>query len=218
MKKIIFLAFITLAFNVGVQAQDVSLFTRGNLSIGSKYHELDYAGNTLLYSGGGGMGVEIGTHIGLVKDLKASFSVGYQLNLVFAGETINGVTNSSSAVFGRSFVGLGLINGFNLSHRTITHLLIGTGIQFNNPSQLSLTENEVDLGSISYSSAISFYFEAGISLKLSDNLSLDPTIRYRSLSFEIEDDQFNSPNLTDAEFVNYNANGVEFALTLVRKF
>ena len=218
MKRIILFAFIALIISTTTQAQDFSLFTRGNLSIGSKYMELDYGGNTLLYSGGGGMGLEIGTQISLVKDLRATFSIGYQLNLAFMGETVNGVTNSSSAVFGRSFLGLGLINGFGLSHRTITHLLIGTGVQYNTPSKLSLTENEVDLGSTSYNSTISFYFEGGISLKLSDNLTLDPTIRYRSLTFEAEENQFNSPNLTDADFVNYNASGVEFALTLVRSF
>ncbi|MEL6557133.1 MAG: hypothetical protein AAFQ94_03050 [Bacteroidota bacterium] len=218
MKKIILLAFIALTVTSAAQAQSFSLFTRGNVSIGSQYNELDYFGNTLFYSGGGGMGLEIGSQIGIVNNLRATVSFGYQLNLAFTGETVNDVTTTSSALFGRSFVGLGLINGFELSHRTISHILVGAGVQYNSPSKLRLTENDVDLGSNSYSAALGFYFEGGISLKLSDNLTLDPTIRYRSLSFEVEDNQFNAPNLTDERFVNYNANGVEFALTLVRAF
>lgn len=218
MKKIISLAFITLMVASAIQAQDFSLFTRGNLSIGSQYNELDYFGNTLPYSGGGGMGLEIGTRIGIVNNLKATVSFGYQLNLAFTGETVNDVTTTSSAIFGRSFVGLGLINGFALSHRTITHLLVGAGVQYNSPSKLRLTENDVDLGSTEYNSALGFYFEAGISLKLSDNLTLDPTIRYRSISFEIENYDFTVQHLVNADFLNYNANGVELALTLVRSF
>ena len=218
MKKIILLAFITLMISTSTQAQNLSLFTRGNLSIGSQYHDLDYFGNTLLFSGGGGMGLEIGAQIDIVQKLKANISLGYQLNLAFTGESVNDVTTTSSAIFGRSFIGLGLINEFELSHRTITHLLLGVGFQYNSPSRLRITENNVDLGSTSYQPALGTYIEGGFSLKLSDNLTLDPTIRYRSLSFEIEDYNFTAQHLMNADFLNYNANGVELALTLVRSF
>jgi len=218
MKKIILLGLFTFLTTSVSLAQDFGLFTRGNLSVGPNYSQIYDAGIDLENRTGGAMGLEGGAQIGFANNLNVNLSTGFQINIALMTSSFNDIRSSTAVFYNRNFISFGLVKGIDLSHRTITDILLGAGIQYNVAGKLSITENDFYQGKVIFNPALGFYLESGISLKLSHNLSLDPTIRYRLLSFEVDDNQLGSSDQIRPDIENFNANGVEFALTLVRSF
>ncbi|MGB3465275.1 MAG: outer membrane beta-barrel protein [Cyclobacteriaceae bacterium] len=216
MKKIFFIILTTVTLHATVEAQNPSLFLRGNLSLGTNYTTLDYNGFDISYSPGGGFGLDIGLQTELTENLNLRASLGYQLVVALQAESVNGYTNSSSATFNRKVLGLGLVKGIELDSRSLTHFLIGGGLQYNAPGRLSRTENTDSLGKISYKSSFGFYLEAGVAIRLSREMSLEPSLRYRSISFSGEDYTGGSFESLPAELQTLNASGIELGFTLVK--
>lgn len=200
-----------------IHAQELSLIGRTNLSIGLDYRVLDYFGEDLLYSPGGGMGLELGLQVDMGEGFALQSTLGYQLNLAFQIESFDGVTNKSSSSFNRKFVSLGALKGFNLNGTTIKSLQFGSGINFNWPGALSRIENDVELGKSTYSTGIGLYFEAGLRLQILDNTYLDPAIRYRKLSFTAKSFTQGAVSELPDYLQKLNANGIELGVTFVRK-
>ena len=61
-----------------LQAQNLKFIGRYNLGIGASYESLDYNGAQVMYSPGGGMGLEAGLGYELLKNLDGYLTAGFQ--------------------------------------------------------------------------------------------------------------------------------------------
>ena len=68
------------------------------------YQSLNFNGADILYSPGGGMGLEGGIQLKITKNFYTSISVGYQRHLAFQSENVYGVSNKTSFNFNRKFL------------------------------------------------------------------------------------------------------------------
>ncbi|MEM6644542.1 MAG: hypothetical protein AAF616_16300 [Bacteroidota bacterium] len=216
-KKILIATLITLTWINFTSAQNISFIARTNLSIGTEYQNIDYNGGNLLYSPGGGIGIELGLQVPLVKGFAIQSTLGYQQNLALQAESVNGVSNRSSVSFNRKLISLGLSKGFKLSDGTIKSLQLGVGSNLNFPGTLKRIENDERLGESNYNSNIGLYFEIALRIAISEGMYLDPAIRYRQLDFSV--DSFSDGPTTDLPgyLQALNANGIELGVTFVKE-
>ncbi|GEM_PF-4584364 len=215
-RTVLLLAIVLSAPIKTARAQSLSLVGRGNLSIGLQYNDLDYNGGELFYSPGGGMGLEGGLRLDIGEGFAIQSTLGYQLHLALQTESINGISNKSSFNFNRKFVSFGMLKKFKLGHGIVGGFQLGAGTSLNLPGTLKRIENDNELGESNYNSNVGFYFEAGLRLRILDNVYLDPAIRYRQLSFVAK--SFSDGAISDLpeHLQQLNANGIELGLTIVK--
>ncbi|VXD11164.1 outer membrane beta-barrel protein [Marinoscillum sp. 108] len=216
-KQLLLIILFSIASVRVLTAQSLNFVGRGNLSIGAEYQSIDYNGGDLFYSPGGGIGVELGLQLDIVKGFAIQSTLGYQLHLALQAESVNGVSNKSSFNFNRKFISLGVLKNFKLTDKTVNSLQVGTGASINFPGTLKRTENDNELGESSYHSNFGLYFELALRLKLSDKVYLDPAIRYRRLNFSAE--SYSNGPITDLPdyLQDLNSNGIELGITFVKK-
>ena len=194
------------------------LVARGNLSIGAEYETLDYSGGDILYSPAGGMGFEVGLQSRLAKNLFLQSTLGYQLNLALQAESFNGVTNRSSFSFNRKFINVGLLTRFLIPEdiAVFEGFTLGSGVHFSFPGKLTRIENEEQLGSSRYKSNIGYYIDLGVRLRMSENVLLEPGIRYRRVQHDGKSFTEGPIETLPVALQNLNCNGVELGLTLIK--
>lgn len=217
MYRLLCLCLLSAVLSSQAIAQKVSFFGRLNLGIGAQYENLDYNGATIAYSPGGGMGLEAGLSRELIKGFDAYVSLGYQKNLAMQYESMNGVSNETSFSFGRTFLSLGASKLFELSNGTIHGITVGGGLNYNIPGTLKLIENNESFGSATYQRALGFHLDTRLILKFTDDFSLAPGIRYRSLKFKkgiVTNGTHPFPDKLHA----LNATGVEVSVTAFKRF
>lgn len=220
MKKSIIILIGAVLLSLASNAQNTSFTIRGNMSIGTNYQSLDYSGQQLRYSPGGGSGIEFGIDQKLAREFSLRASIGFQLNLALQSEQSfgsNSYSNKSSFTFSRGFFSLGAVKGIPLSGKSVTHFLIGAGAQYHLPGPLERTENDSFRGRINYSSSFGAYMEAGILIRINKKASLEPTLRYRSLSFTASEFLHTSADETDEDLIDMSANGIEIGVTYVKR-
>ncbi|MFK7953187.1 MAG: hypothetical protein AB8B73_10095 [Ekhidna sp.] len=208
---------LSLIISIGSYSQEVSPFGRLNISIGSEYGSLDYQGNDILYSTGGGIGFEGGLESILGYGLTPYISLGYQLNAAFQVENFNGVKNKSSFTFGRLFATAGLNKLFDVGGEVITHVIFGSGINYSIPTSTSRTENNIELGSTSYDPALGFHIDFKLRINVFDKTYLDTGIRYRHLNFSGTEYTDSNQSSLPVELDDPNASGVELSITFGKK-
>ena len=197
-------------------AQKIEPLARINLSIGTEYKELDYAGGTLLYSTGGGIGLEAGLKLNLAKKFFIQTGLAYQLHLALQSESFNGISNTSRFNFNRKSINLGTYRGFSLNDKLAHEFILGVGANLNIPGKLTRIENDESLGSIEYDPSFGLYAEVGFKIPIS-NITLMPNFRYRILGFSAR--RFSDGHIT--QLPDYlretNSNGFELGLTITPK-
>ncbi len=221
MKKTTTLLILNLAIAFGIQAQTISWTGKANLSIGMDYQSINYYDGEIFYSPGGGIGIEGGIQLEIIKNLNLYTSLGYQLNFALQAENSNGVSNRSSFSFNRKFLTLGVSKIIQLSDiNTVQGLLFGGGVNFSIPGTMKIIENKNTEFITKYKPNLGYHFETGLRLDLSQGFYLDATIRYRALEFSGKSFSYSggSHSGTGTEFLNkLNASGIELGATFVKK-
>lgn len=209
------LVILMMSIQYFTHAQGVNFVLRGNTSNGLDAISLDYLGNNLQTSPGGGIGLEAGLQLPLMENLLLQPTLGHFLSFGFQYESINGTSNQSSMIFNRIFLSLGVIKQFKFDKPVFQGLLLGTGLQYNLPGKLKRTENNQELGYTTYDNSMAIYMEVGLRIKIAKALFLDPGIRFRRLHFNING--YSDGDIADlpGELRNLNANGLEFGLSFV---
>jgi len=202
-----------------VNAQELHFISRVNISIGMDYKTLNYAGSEMLYSPGGGMGLEAGLQLDLQNGFALQSTIGYQLHLAFQGESGGGFSNKSSFNFNRKFLSLGALKNFKLSDGTgtLNGIHLGAGTHINLPGSLKRIENEFELGTSKYDPSLGFYVEIGLNLKIDEDMFFTPSIRYRQLSFSAKSFTEGSISNLPDYLQELNANGVELGVTFAMR-
>ena len=198
-------------------AQNLKFVGRYNLGIGAQYETLDYNGASVLYSPGGGMGLEAGLAYEVVKNLDTYVTVGFQKNLALQYESMNGVSNKTSFSFGRTFVSGGINKLFQLSEGTFNGIILGGGINYNMPGKLKIIENNENRGIATYNSALGFHIDAKLKLKFNDNFSLEPGLRYRNINFESSNTLSGNSSFPEG-LRQVNATGVDLSVSIAKRF
>ncbi|WP_224995625.1 outer membrane beta-barrel protein [Cesiribacter sp. SM1] len=204
------------ALAMPAMAQNLKFIGRVNVGFGAQYESLDYSGDQVVYSPGGGMGLEAGLGYELIKRLDAYATLGFQKNLALQYESVNGTSNKTSASFGRGYFTAGLNKLFKTSDGVLNGIILGAGLNYNFPGKLKLTENSHDMGEWTYTNALGYQVEAKLRLKFTDTFSMDPGFRYRNIYFEYEPTA-NSAWPAPANMNRLNATGVDLSLTLVKR-
>lgn len=219
MKKIL-LCLCLAAGGVAVSAQTLSWTGRLNLGIGARYGSLDYQGSSVLFSPGGGSGLEAGLHYGFLENTTAVATAGFQYGIAYQYQNTNGLENKTSFSFGRGFLSLGVNQLIPLSDRDrgFRGMIVGAGTTYWIPGSLSLTENNTDLGTVSYSNIMGYYAEVKVCLALGDYFSLQPGIRYRNVTFKASDYSKGGLGSLNPEFARTNGNGLDISVAAVREF
>lgn len=218
MKKLFF-AGLLLCLAGQVSAQKLSFMGRVNLGIGVEYSQLDYNGTKIMYSPGGGFGLEAALCYSLITNLDAYAGLGFQQNLAYQYESMNGVSNKTSFTFTRGYFTAGVNKLFQLSEGTLHGFIIGAGMSYQFPGTLKITENNEQLVEATYKNALGLHLDAKLRLKFSETFSLDPGIRYRNLYLDAASTlQSGSGSTIPADLINLNASGLEFSATLVKRF
>ncbi|AHM63325.1 hypothetical protein D770_25400 [Flammeovirgaceae bacterium 311] len=207
---------LLIAFAGQATAQNLKFISRLNLGIGAQYDWLDYNGNQVAYSPGGGMGLEAGLGYELLKNLDAYATLGFQKNLALQYESMNGVSNKTSASFGRGYFTAGFNKLFKTSDGVFNGIILGAGLNYNLPGKLKLTENNQSMGEWAYGNALGYQVEAKFKLKFTESFSLDPGLRYRNIRFENEQSA-NSAWPTLPYMNRLNATGVDLSVALVKR-
>ena len=200
-----------------LQAQNLKFIGRYNLGIGASYESLDYNGAQVLYSPGGGMGLEAGLGYELLKNLDGYLTAGFQKNLALQYQSMNGVSNKTSASFGRGYFTAGLNKLVETSDGVLNGFIFGAGLNYNFPGKLKLTQNNEYLGEWSYNNALGYQLEAKLRLKFTDSFSLDPGLRYRNIRYEFSPEKTTTSKPVPANMNRLNANGVDVSVTLVKR-
>ncbi|MEM6264915.1 MAG: hypothetical protein AAGI38_20555 [Bacteroidota bacterium] len=200
-----------------VNAQGLNLIVRGNIAIGTEYQSLDFWGRNLSYSPGGGLGVEVGVQFDMLKGFGIQLTLGRQFNYTFHEETVNGITNRSSFTFNRRFISLGVLKNFTLTDGIVNSLQVGAGTNLNYPGTMTRVENEVVIEESSYYSNFGIYIDLVLRLKITDQIFLDPGIRYRQLNFSAESFSEGAVSELPDNLQEVNASGVEIGLTFVQR-
>lgn len=212
------LSFAFLVYLFPALSQNVSFVARGNLSASGDTHTLDFGGRDLIYSPGAGIGLEIGLQIEIFEDFTLQSTLGHQLSLNLQTESFNGVSNESSYVFNRSFISFGAGKYFVLGENVFNGIFLEGGVQYHLPGSLKRTENDIDLGTSKYDPNLGYYLGAGARLKLKSELFLDPGIRFRSLELTAKSYTDGPIEVLPTYLQTLNVNGLELAVSLVKKF
>ncbi len=221
MKKITTLLILNIIIAFGIQAQNITWTGRANLSVGMDYQSISYYDGEMFYSPGGGIGIEGGIQLEIIKNLNLYTSLGYQLNFALQAENNNGVSNRSSFSFNRKFLTLGVNKIIQLSDiNTVQGIILGGGVEFNIPGTMKIIENKDTEFLTKFKPNLGFHFETGLRLDLSQGFFLDATIRYRALEFSGKSFSYSRGSLsgTGTEFSDMlNASGIELGATFVKK-
>lgn len=221
------LLFILTVSSIKAQV-NYELIIRSNLGIGADYTSLEYSNinseGELLYSPGGGIGLELGLACLPFKSIEVYSTLGYQQNLALQYQSSsNGETDKTSFSFSRGSILIGANYIYKFSEKM--GLKIGGGGSYNIPGKMSVTELNVDYGKFTFDSEFGFHLETGFFYELK-NWKFFPSIRYRNLNFYLKD--YNQQiNISSRRAENYeqllsniknlNANGVDLSLTIRRK-
>lgn len=217
MKKTILALIVCLSFSTFSQAQRLNFLLRGNLSVGLDYQTLDYDGSSIIYSPGGGIGLEPGVELQLAKNTYAYATAGYQFNLSARVERSSYYSNKTSFSFNRKFFTVGANQLIPLSDGILNGLMLGGGGNFSIPGKLTRFENDYDLGSVTYKSGIGFHVDAKLRLKFSDNISMDAGLRYRNLELKYDTYDSGGSYILPDYLQTLNASGIEISATLVQR-
>lgn len=217
MKTYFFAATFSIFFFTQVSGQALTMVLRGNVGAGMSYYTLDYSGGSIFYSPGGGVGLEAGMQLELLKNLNLGVTFGYQHHLALQAETSTFYTNKTSFTFNRKYVSIATTKYFKISDKVLQNAITGAGFSYNSPGALIRTENNKNLGRSEYDNRFAVFFEGGLGFKASDTWSVNPTLRYRLLKFDAI--SFSEGEVVDlpTHLQRLNANGLEVGVTLIKK-
>jgi hypothetical protein len=202
---------VFILFICGVNANEISVLARYNQGIGFEYNELDYDGNSLWYSPGGGTGFEAGLYIETFNGLYAYMTGEYRFNLALYSD----VDIESSFVFSRGTMSVGTNYHFPYSNYGVSAVIIGAGMNYTEPGKLKIIENNQELGDVFYNPAIGFHVDCKIRFNISGIFYLDPGIRYRNIFIDSRRYEHGHTSSLPGYLNRLNVSGIDLSVTLV---
>ena len=216
-RVLLLLSFLCFIAEAGY-SQDLKLLLRLNRSFGFNYEQLNYyGGNAILYSPGGGGGIEIGLARKLGPNTDIYGSLAYQQNLALQYTNINGQSQKSSFLFNRKTASLGLNHSFILSERWLRGFVLGGGLSYNFPGKLKIIEEDIEYGAIGYSSNPGYHADVKLIFELTEGLRLNPGLRYRNTLFFANSYEKGPISALPEKFRDLQASGVELSVTLLKE-
>ena len=206
LSMLLFLASIQIGYS-----QQTNLLIRLNNSFGFEYHPIGFYNQTIDYTFGGGMGLEVGAEHFLSEKVQTYGTIGYQL--MFSGTF--GTGNQSSMFFNRKFATLGANYLFPINKTYVKGILIGGGINANIPGKLEIVENDVSIGDIHYKFGLGYHVDAKIRFQVSEKLLFEAGLRYRNLHLDF--DSFDNQNniILPSYLSRINNSGLELQGSLI---
>lgn len=209
----------------------LELSLRTNLGIGAKYETLQFDNadsyGELIYSPGGGIGLELGVGYLLKDHLLTYGAVGYQQNIALQYHSSNyGGTDKTSFFFNKTSLQVGTNYRFKFREKGKFGMLLGGGGSFNLPGKMSITELNFHYGDVTFKPALGLHAETGVFIELK-KLILKGSIRLRHLNYKLKN--YNQPSDSNTwttdnyeQFPNYiqkvNASGGDLSFSLIKKF
>ncbi len=198
-------------------SQGVEFVARLNFGIGLSYDRLDYLGNDVYYSPGGGSGFELGVVVPYGA-LEAYFMGGLQQNLAIQSETTTtGGVHESSFFFNRKSLLTGVNYKLYLWDRTFTGFKIGGGVNYNFPGNYRTTENNNTLQNITYRAAAGYHLGVDIVLQF-PKFTLAPGLRYRSMAYKARSQEFGDVSDLTGDLRRLDASGIDISVSILKTF
>ncbi|MFN6946222.1 MAG: outer membrane beta-barrel protein [Cytophagaceae bacterium] len=230
LKKILFITglfFCLIIINVTAQIK-TELILRHNIGIGLVYNTLKFSNpqgsGEMIYSPGGGMGIEVGLGFSLNKNIEVYGTMGYHQNLALNSHTSNMRTDRTSFSFNRKTFLFGANYQFRFTEGGRTGLKFGGGGSYNIPGTMSITELNVPRGNFRYGSEFGFHFETGFFHEFK-KFAMVYSARYRHLNFDFtgyrQVNNFSSSlyfltpgnSLSSFRYRSLNASGIDISIT-----
>lgn len=195
----------------------IDLIGRANVGFGFNYQEMDFQNEPILYSPGGGMGLEIGGQTEVYDNVYAYFTMGWHQNLRLKLPNSENSQNRdrSSFVFARFPFTLGANYVWTFDDPWVQGIIVGGGLSYNKPSRLKLIENNDRLGLISYNGNVAVLLDFKIRMELFKGFYFDPGIRYRRLKFRADEHAKGNVKDLPNHLRTLNASGLDFSATFV---
>lgn len=212
MKKILLVTILFIPHLVF--SQNFSIYGSAGLNFGANSQEMDFGGETIRYGYGSGLGLHAGFQYDTkLADIFVYSEVGINWCLAYQYQNINGSSNKSAFTFNHKSVSLGVGKLFRIETVDIINgIRINAGLDYNFPSEGSLTENDFKYGVIQYDNSLGFHIESRLSLQLTDAFLLEPGFGFNVVQFNYTDfDWYNGSPEPSKLFPN--ASSLSFFLT-----
>lgn len=214
LKKALVAGLFLFVFKLPSFAQ-VDLVGKLNVGIGMDYRTLDFLGSEVIYSSGGGMGIEVGLIFPFNK-LEAYTMLGYQQNLAMQYESSTyGGTHETSFTFNRKSVIGGANYKLFFSERRFRGFKIGGGFNFNFPGTYSITENNDRFGDIKYQQTLGYHVNVDLVIELNE-ISLVPGLRYRHIEYPVKSYEEGAAADLPKDLRNLNASGIDISISIIK--
>jgi len=156
----------TISNSLLAQSQRKPFFEIGGVSsFGFDHQTINYISQSgdnlnLPYSGGGGIGLQLGLGVFLNKNWILRTDLQYQVVLAGQIENYNGVKTQSTAVFSRATISPGLYYSFSIPEKYfIKGVELGAHLDYNLPGALKITENNTKLEDTKFKNALGYRFK-----------------------------------------------------------
>jgi len=203
-------------------AQSTHFISRVNWSAGFEYKQLDYYGENVLYSpGGGGLGLEFGFARNFLPGLEAYATVGFQWQFAYrTNEECPGHVadvDETKFSFGRYFATVGMNQYIGINRGPLPDIIVGGGVNFNVPIRMRMTENNKPLGNIRYDQAQGYHVDVKMRFSTDrEGVFIEPGLRYRHLELNASEYAEGDVSILPDYLQNVNARGIELSLTIVK--
>ena len=199
-------------------AQKFGVVLRPNISAGAEYHSISYFGGDIYYSAGGGVGLEIGGVLSITEGLSVYSTAGYQQHFAIQLEDNNNFENKSSFTFNKKFFTIGATQKIKISDYFFQGILIGGGINYTIPGKIRITEDNLELGDISYDSNPGFHIDVLFRMRMAEGFYFDPGLRFRYHKFNATSYEDGELDLLPQHLVDLQSSGIELSFAVVKMF
>lgn len=216
---------VFLLFSITLFGQQPGSFysLKSNFSVGFEYQSLRFNGSDVLYSPGGGIGLEFEYGYYLANNFGFGLKAGYQQMISYHYfNQVGSFKTKTSAFFNRKTIApFAEVLLYHNPEKTINALRLNGGYSLNFSGDLRRTENNLGLESYEYDNPDGFFANLTASVDVGSLFSKDPEkgasnlilgLGYHNVSFTKTNIEETGANLND-----FNGTGIEFILGFRKK-
>jgi len=223
MKQFLIAAFLLFSITLFGQQPGAYYSLKSNFSIGAEYESLRFNGGNVLYSPGGGIGLEFEYGYYLANNFGFGIKAGYQQMISYHYfNQVGSFTTKTSAFFNRKTIApFAEVLLYHNPEKIINALRLNGGYSLNFSGDLRRTEDSFELDTYEYDNPGGFFANLTASVDVGSLFSSDPEkgasnlilgLGYHNVKFTKTNIEETGNNLTD-----FNGTGIEFILGFRKK-